>query len=111
MQVSSTHKVLSQQLQTGFLQQHIRCRSGAPNNSTRKTASRLQGHGRCKKVSWRQVRCREGICTCSAEDCSVRSAVCTNSGPRKEPPMPMATTSVSAFPVAPFHSPERTCTS
>jgi len=46
---------------------------------------------------------------CSAEPRSVRSAVCTNSGPRNEPPMPIATTSVSVSPVAPFHSPERTC--
>mmetsp|Transcript_7556 Transcript_7556/g.25967 ORF Transcript_7556/g.25967 Transcript_7556/m.25967 type:complete len:301 (+) Transcript_7556:859-1761(+) len=36
---------------------------------------------------------------------SVLSAVCTKSGPRKEPPMPIATTSLMGFPVAPSHSP------
>mmetsp|Transcript_6597 Transcript_6597/g.16381 ORF Transcript_6597/g.16381 Transcript_6597/m.16381 type:complete len:205 (+) Transcript_6597:1619-2233(+) len=39
---------------------------------------------------------------------SVLSAVCTNSGPRKEPPMPMATTFFSGLPVTPTHSPLRT---
>ena len=39
---------------------------------------------------------------------SVRSAVCTKSGPRKEPPIPMATTLVIRWPVAPRHSPLRT---
>lgn len=36
------------------------------------------------------------------------SAVCTNRGPRKEPPMPMATTFFSGLPVTPSHSPLRT---
>mmetsp|Transcript_2380 Transcript_2380/g.3987 ORF Transcript_2380/g.3987 Transcript_2380/m.3987 type:complete len:211 (-) Transcript_2380:515-1147(-) len=44
----------------------------------------------------------------SWESALVMSAVCTNSGPRKDPPMPMATTSISGFPVAPTHSPLRT---
>mmetsp|Transcript_5888 Transcript_5888/g.16804 ORF Transcript_5888/g.16804 Transcript_5888/m.16804 type:complete len:292 (-) Transcript_5888:193-1068(-) len=44
----------------------------------------------------------------SADGWSVRRAVCTKSGPRKEPPMPMATTLSMVFPVAPFHSPLRT---
>ena len=44
----------------------------------------------------------------AADSWSVRRAVCTKSGPRKEPPMPMATTFVSGLPVAPTHSPERT---
>lgn len=39
---------------------------------------------------------------------SVRSAVCTKRGPRKEPPMPIATTFWMFCPVAPFHSPLRT---
>mmetsp|Transcript_2908 Transcript_2908/g.11465 ORF Transcript_2908/g.11465 Transcript_2908/m.11465 type:complete len:303 (-) Transcript_2908:510-1418(-) len=44
----------------------------------------------------------------SAASPQVRSAVCTKSGPRKEPPMPMATTEVSGLPVCPSHSPLRT---
>mmetsp|Transcript_4516 Transcript_4516/g.12333 ORF Transcript_4516/g.12333 Transcript_4516/m.12333 type:complete len:211 (+) Transcript_4516:1329-1961(+) len=39
---------------------------------------------------------------------SVLSAVCTNRGPRKEPPMPIATTFFRGLPVTPFHSPLRT---
>mmetsp|Transcript_37851 Transcript_37851/g.72533 ORF Transcript_37851/g.72533 Transcript_37851/m.72533 type:complete len:327 (+) Transcript_37851:1310-2290(+) len=38
----------------------------------------------------------------------VRSAVSTNRGPRKLPPMPMATTLISGLPEAPTHSPSRT---
>lgn len=44
----------------------------------------------------------------SAASWSVRKAVWTKSGPRKEPPMPTATTEVRGFPVAPFHSPDLT---
>lgn len=44
----------------------------------------------------------------SADSWSVRRAVCTKSGPRKDPPMPIATTDVSGLPVAPTHSPDRT---
>ena len=44
----------------------------------------------------------------SAASPQVRSAVCTKRGPRKEPPMPMATTEVSGLPVCPSHSPLRT---
>mmetsp|Transcript_91529 Transcript_91529/g.222278 ORF Transcript_91529/g.222278 Transcript_91529/m.222278 type:complete len:218 (-) Transcript_91529:366-1019(-) len=44
----------------------------------------------------------------SAASGHVRSDVCTKSGPRKEPPMPTATTEVSGLPVAPTHSPSRT---
>lgn len=50
----------------------------------------------------------EGPRTSSAAVCSVRRAVCTKRGPRKEPPIPMATTSVSGFPVAPSQVPLRT---
>mmetsp|Transcript_25757 Transcript_25757/g.57013 ORF Transcript_25757/g.57013 Transcript_25757/m.57013 type:complete len:361 (-) Transcript_25757:43-1125(-) len=39
---------------------------------------------------------------------SVRSASNTNSGPRKDPPMPTATTVCRGLPVAPSHSPLRT---
>mmetsp|Transcript_18462 Transcript_18462/g.38428 ORF Transcript_18462/g.38428 Transcript_18462/m.38428 type:complete len:355 (+) Transcript_18462:858-1922(+) len=39
---------------------------------------------------------------------SVRRAVCTKRGPRKLPPMPMATTLLMGLPVAPSHSPLRT---
>mmetsp|Transcript_31611 Transcript_31611/g.57422 ORF Transcript_31611/g.57422 Transcript_31611/m.57422 type:complete len:205 (-) Transcript_31611:467-1081(-) len=38
---------------------------------------------------------------------SVERAVCTKRGPRKLPPMPMATTLRSFLPVTPFHSPLR----
>mmetsp|Transcript_41488 Transcript_41488/g.98302 ORF Transcript_41488/g.98302 Transcript_41488/m.98302 type:complete len:209 (-) Transcript_41488:414-1040(-) len=44
----------------------------------------------------------------SAASGSAVSAVCTKSGPRKEPPIPMATTSVRGFPVLPRRSPLRT---
>lgn len=54
-----------------------------------------------RKRSWRPE-------ASSAASWSVRRAVCTNSGPRKDPPMPITTTDVSGLPVAPFHSPERT---
>mmetsp|Transcript_15218 Transcript_15218/g.32792 ORF Transcript_15218/g.32792 Transcript_15218/m.32792 type:complete len:211 (+) Transcript_15218:1285-1917(+) len=39
---------------------------------------------------------------------AVLRAVWQKRGPRKDPPMPMATTSVRGFPVTPFHSPPRT---
>mmetsp|Transcript_16302 Transcript_16302/g.41691 ORF Transcript_16302/g.41691 Transcript_16302/m.41691 type:complete len:210 (-) Transcript_16302:237-866(-) len=44
----------------------------------------------------------------AAASWSVRSALCTNSGPRKLPPMPMATTLFSGLPVTPTHSSSRT---
>ena len=44
----------------------------------------------------------------AADSWSVRRAVCTKRGPRKEPPMPMATTEVRGLPVAPTHAPDRT---
>ena len=75
---------------------------------------------RVTSKQWRITRGREGAIgmamlrslhkgpTSSAAVCSVRRAVWTKRGPRKEPPMPMATTSVSAFPVAPSQVPLRT---
>mmetsp|Transcript_22982 Transcript_22982/g.68335 ORF Transcript_22982/g.68335 Transcript_22982/m.68335 type:complete len:211 (+) Transcript_22982:2434-3066(+) len=54
----------------------------------------------------RKRSCRSSACLDASG--SVLSAVWTNSGPRKEPPMPIATTDVSGLPVTPVHWPLRT---
>ncbi len=42
------------------------------------------------------------------QNTTYRNAVCTNNGPRNDPPIPIATTFVNGRPVTPRHSPERT---